>query len=125
MRMSSGTSATRRPASCCRTGPMPCTSCMRRWSRTSRWAERGAGPGPPPLPGAGSLLSLFPAPRPVPPQLLGATAIEDRLQDGVPETIQCLKQGNIKVWVLTGDKQGALGAAALSVETREAGGRES
>ncbi|XP_012585388.1 PREDICTED: phospholipid-transporting ATPase IK [Condylura cristata] len=38
-------------------------------------------------------------------QLLGATAIEDKLQDGVPETIQCLKQGNIKVWVLTGDKQ--------------------
>ncbi|XP_060037905.1 phospholipid-transporting ATPase IK isoform X2 [Erinaceus europaeus] len=38
-------------------------------------------------------------------QLLGATAIEDRLQDGVPETIQCLKEGNIKVWVLTGDKQ--------------------
>uniref|UniRef100_A0A8C4MWU3 Phospholipid-transporting ATPase n=1 Tax=Equus asinus asinus TaxID=83772 RepID=A0A8C4MWU3_EQUAS len=55
-------------------------------------------------------------------QLLGATAIEDRLQDGVPETIQCLKQGNIKVWVLTGDKQGALGAATLSVETREAAG---
>ncbi|KAG8519165.1 Phospholipid-transporting ATPase IK [Galemys pyrenaicus] len=38
-------------------------------------------------------------------QLLGVTAIEDKLQDGVPETIQCLKQGNIKVWVLTGDKQ--------------------
>ncbi|XP_019512724.1 PREDICTED: phospholipid-transporting ATPase IK [Hipposideros armiger] len=38
-------------------------------------------------------------------QLLGATAIEDKLQDGVLETIQCLKQGNIKVWVLTGDKQ--------------------
>ncbi|XP_066108790.1 phospholipid-transporting ATPase IK [Saccopteryx bilineata] len=38
-------------------------------------------------------------------QLLGVTAIEDRLQNGVPETIQCLKQGNIKVWVLTGDKQ--------------------
>ncbi|KAF6092401.1 ATPase phospholipid transporting 8B3 [Phyllostomus discolor] len=37
-------------------------------------------------------------------QLLGATAIEDRLQDGILETIQCLKQGNIKVWVLTGDK---------------------
>ncbi|XP_045058203.2 phospholipid-transporting ATPase IK isoform X2 [Desmodus rotundus] len=37
-------------------------------------------------------------------QLLGATAIEDRLQDGVLETIQCLKQGNIKVWILTGDK---------------------
>ncbi|XP_053766427.1 phospholipid-transporting ATPase IK-like [Desmodus rotundus] len=38
-------------------------------------------------------------------QLLGVTAIEDKLQNGVLETIQCLKQGNIKVWVLTGDKQ--------------------
>ncbi|XP_054980679.1 phospholipid-transporting ATPase IK [Sorex araneus] len=38
-------------------------------------------------------------------QLLGVTAIEDRLQDQVPETIQCLKDANIKVWVLTGDKQ--------------------
>ncbi|NWX37677.1 AT8B3 ATPase, partial [Notiomystis cincta] len=38
-------------------------------------------------------------------QLLGATAIEDKLQDRVPETIQLLKLGNIKVWVLTGDKQ--------------------
>ncbi|XP_065729937.1 LOW QUALITY PROTEIN: phospholipid-transporting ATPase IK [Phocoena phocoena] len=38
-------------------------------------------------------------------QLLGATAIEDRLQDGVLDTIKCLKQGNIKVWVPTGDKQ--------------------
>ncbi|KAL6032203.1 hypothetical protein STEG23_020875, partial [Scotinomys teguina] len=37
-------------------------------------------------------------------QLLGVTAIEDKLQDGVPETIQCLKKGNIKMWVLTGDK---------------------
>lgn len=37
--------------------------------------------------------------------LLGASAIEDKLQDGVPETIhQCL-EANIKVWVLTGDKQ--------------------
>uniref|UniRef100_A0A2K6C5Q3 P-type phospholipid transporter n=1 Tax=Macaca nemestrina TaxID=9545 RepID=A0A2K6C5Q3_MACNE len=38
-------------------------------------------------------------------KLLGATAIEDRLQDGVPETIKCLKKSNIKIWVLTGDKQ--------------------
>ncbi|XP_056428393.1 phospholipid-transporting ATPase IK [Hyla sarda] len=38
-------------------------------------------------------------------QLLGATAIEDKLQDCVPETIQLLKNGNIKVWVLTGDKK--------------------
>ncbi|KAM4709211.1 phospholipid-transporting ATPase IC-like [Discoglossus pictus] len=38
-------------------------------------------------------------------QLLGATAIEDKLQNGVPETIQLLRDGNIKVWMLTGDKQ--------------------
>ncbi|XP_021100653.1 phospholipid-transporting ATPase IK isoform X2 [Heterocephalus glaber] len=38
-------------------------------------------------------------------QLLGVTAIEDKLQDGVPETISSLRKGNIKVWVLTGDKQ--------------------
>ncbi|KAI1840843.1 hypothetical protein JX266_012925 [Neoarthrinium moseri] len=37
--------------------------------------------------------------------LLGATAIEDKLQDGVPETIHTLQQANIKVWVLTGDRQ--------------------
>ncbi|XP_066430585.1 phospholipid-transporting ATPase IK [Eleutherodactylus coqui] len=38
-------------------------------------------------------------------KLLGATAIEDKLQDSVAETIQLLKNGNIKVWMLTGDKQ--------------------
>lgn len=37
--------------------------------------------------------------------LLGATAIEDKLQDGVPETIQTLQEANIKIWVLTGDRQ--------------------
>ena len=37
--------------------------------------------------------------------LLGATAIEDRLQAGVPETIQQLREANIKLWVLTGDRQ--------------------
>lgn len=37
--------------------------------------------------------------------LLGATAIEDRLQDGVPDTIQALLDAGIYVWVLTGDKQ--------------------
>lgn len=39
-------------------------------------------------------------------QLLGATAIEDKLQEGVPETIAILSLANIKIWVLTGDKQG-------------------
>ncbi|KAM6106488.1 phospholipid-transporting ATPase ID [Pterocles gutturalis] len=37
--------------------------------------------------------------------LLGATAIEDKLQQGVPETIAVLTLANIKIWVLTGDKQ--------------------
>ncbi|KAI7861361.1 hypothetical protein BDF14DRAFT_1904539 [Spinellus fusiger] len=37
--------------------------------------------------------------------LLGATAIEDRLQDGVPDAIYTLQEAGIKVWVLTGDRQ--------------------
>ncbi|XP_025779858.1 phospholipid-transporting ATPase IB-like [Puma concolor] len=37
--------------------------------------------------------------------LLGATAIEDHLQARVPETITTLLNANIKIWVLTGDKQ--------------------
>ncbi|KAI8987868.1 hypothetical protein BDF20DRAFT_813789 [Mycotypha africana] len=37
--------------------------------------------------------------------LLGATAIEDKLQDGVPDTIQTLQEAGINVWVLTGDRQ--------------------
>lgn len=36
--------------------------------------------------------------------LLGGTAIEDRLQDGVPGTIELLGKAGIKLWVLTGDK---------------------
>jgi len=36
--------------------------------------------------------------------LIGGTAIEDRLQDGVPESISLLGQAGIKLWVLTGDK---------------------
>jgi phospholipid-transporting ATPase len=37
--------------------------------------------------------------------LLGATAIEDRLQDGVPECIAELVKAGINIWVLTGDKE--------------------
>ncbi len=36
--------------------------------------------------------------------LVGATAIEDKLQDGVSSTIQYMRAAGIKVWVLTGDK---------------------
>ncbi|KAK2986132.1 hypothetical protein RJ640_024681 [Escallonia rubra] len=36
--------------------------------------------------------------------LLGATAVEDKLQPGVPECIDRLAQAGVKIWVLTGDK---------------------
>ena len=36
--------------------------------------------------------------------LVGSTAIEDRLQEDVKETIEAFKETGIKVWVLTGDK---------------------
>lgn len=36
--------------------------------------------------------------------LIGATAVEDKLQERVPETIYDLIKANIKVWMLTGDK---------------------
>ncbi|PIA61968.1 hypothetical protein AQUCO_00200157v1 [Aquilegia coerulea] len=36
--------------------------------------------------------------------LLGATAVEDKLQEGVPDCIDKLAQAGIKIWVLTGDK---------------------
>ena len=37
--------------------------------------------------------------------LLGATAVEDKLQDEVPECIANLAKAGINLWVLTGDKQ--------------------
>jgi P-type E1-E2 ATPase len=36
--------------------------------------------------------------------LIGATAVEDKLQPDVPETIADLLRAGIKVWMLTGDK---------------------
>jgi phospholipid-transporting ATPase len=38
-------------------------------------------------------------------RLLGATAIEDKLQEGVPDAIHTLMEAGIRVWVLTGDRQ--------------------
>jgi phospholipid-translocating ATPase len=37
--------------------------------------------------------------------LAGATAIEDKLQKGVPESIDKLRRANIRIWMLTGDKR--------------------
>lgn len=38
-------------------------------------------------------------------ELGGATAIEDKLQKGVPESIERLRRAGIKMWMLTGDKR--------------------
>lgn len=38
-------------------------------------------------------------------RILGASGIEDKLQQGVPEAIESLRIAGMKVWVLTGDKQ--------------------
>ena len=37
-------------------------------------------------------------------EYLGITAIEDRLQEGVPEAIESLRKAGLAVWILTGDK---------------------
>lgn len=36
--------------------------------------------------------------------LIGCTAIEDKLQEGVPSCIETLSRAGIKIWMLTGDK---------------------
>lgn len=38
-------------------------------------------------------------------KLLGTTAVEDRLQEGVTESIQKIRRAGIKIWMLTGDKR--------------------
>ena len=38
-------------------------------------------------------------------ELIGATAVEDRLQEDVASTLESLRQAGIKIWVLTGDKR--------------------
>ena len=46
--------------------------------------------------------------------LLGATIVEDKLQDKVPETIRDLKLAGIKLWMLTGDKMSTAFNISLS-----------
>lgn len=38
-------------------------------------------------------------------ELIGATAVEDKLQDDVANTLETLRRAGIKIWVLTGDKR--------------------
>ncbi|KAK4485891.1 hypothetical protein RD792_008542 [Penstemon davidsonii] len=47
-------------------------------------------------------------------EILGVAAIEDRLQDGVPETIETLRKAGLNFWMLTGDKQNTAIQIALS-----------
>lgn len=37
-------------------------------------------------------------------EFLGVTGVEDKLQNDVQTVISDLKQGGIKIWMLTGDK---------------------
>ena len=46
--------------------------------------------------------------------LVGVTAIEDKLQDGVPDAIATLLAAGIKVWVITGDKKETAANIAVS-----------
>lgn len=46
--------------------------------------------------------------------LVGCTAIEDKLQEGVPETIAYFLESGIKVWMITGDKQATAINIAMS-----------
>lgn len=47
-------------------------------------------------------------------QLLGAVAIEDRLQEGVEDAIETMQNAGIKIWLLTGDKEETAKAVARS-----------
>lgn len=45
-------------------------------------------------------------------QILGATALEDKLQEGVPEAIETLHRAGIKLWILTGTSPPVVGMSA-------------
>ena len=53
--------------------------------------------------------------------LLGCTAIEDKLQEGVPECIERLAAAGIRIWVITGHKQVPTHAAVARGPTARVG----
>jgi magnesium-transporting ATPase (P-type) len=58
-------------------------------------------------------------------QLVGATAIEDKLQAGVPAAISALREANVAVWMLTGDKASTalqIACSAKMVDSTGGGG---
>ncbi len=46
--------------------------------------------------------------------LIGITGVEDKLQDEVATTIEALRMGGIKIWMLTGDKVETAKCIAIS-----------
>ena len=46
--------------------------------------------------------------------LIGITGVEDKLQDEVATTIQALRMGGVKIWMLTGDKVETAKCIAIS-----------
>jgi magnesium-transporting ATPase (P-type) len=56
-------------------------------------------------------------------ELLGATAVEDKLQEGAPEAVEALRRAGIRVWVLTGDKVETAVAVARSARLLPENGR--
>lgn len=46
--------------------------------------------------------------------LIGASAVEDKLQDGLKDTIKSFREAKIKIWVLTGDKMETAENIAIS-----------
>lgn len=49
-------------------------------------------------------------------ELLGLTGVEDKLQDGVKGTLELLRNGGIKIWMLTGDKIETARCIAISTK---------
>lgn len=47
--------------------------------------------------------------------LVGVSAIEDKIQEGAPETLQKLREAGVKVWMLTGDRPDTATNVAHSV----------
>ena len=66
---------------------------------TSRWEWPACHTQRILVPGRYNKWAFFPA------FAVGATGIEDCLQDGVGETIEALREAGMRIWVLTGDKR--------------------
>jgi phospholipid-translocating ATPase len=52
--------------------------------------------------------------------LVGITGVEDKLQDEVAITIEALRMGGVKIWMLTGDKVETAKCIAISAGLKSA-----